>query len=151
MKKLITFAMLLMLIATSLIAGCASRAYSYDNFVDDLRDSVVSVLIMGEVKVSPFLVKARNIRVKGENVNIYEFGNKAQADEEAALINPDGFGMSRIDETGTRTASGWSTIGPPHFYKKGRLIVYYVDVSHGSDPTVRNLLESILGSQFAGR
>jgi len=151
MKRLITIVLLLLLIATFLIPGCTGRAYSYDNFVDDLRDSVVSVLIMGEVKVSPFLVKGKNIRVNGENVNVYEFGNKAQADEEAALINPDGCGLSRIDETGTGTAYAWSPIGPSHFYKKGRLIVYYVDVSHGSDPTVRNLFESILGSQFAGQ
>jgi hypothetical protein len=35
----------------------------------------------------------------------------------------------------------------PHFYKLGRTLVLYV----GEDPTVKSLLEGILGPQFAGR
>ena len=115
MKRFITTIGIVLIAMISLMAGCTGEVYSYDNFVDDLRDSVVLVLIMEEGKVSRFPVKAKNIRVNGENVNVYEFDNKAQADEEAALINPDGFGMSRIDETGTGTASAWSPIGPPSF------------------------------------
>lgn len=125
--------------------------YSYDNFVDDLRDSGASVQIGEERKVIPFSVQRKNIKVNGENVNVYEYDNKALADEDAALIDPDGFGMSRVDETGTGIAAAWSPIGPPHFYKKGKLIVYYVDISHGSDLSTRNLLENILGLQFAGQ
>jgi len=35
----------------------------------------------------------------------------------------------------------------PHFYLKERIIVLYV----GDDPAIEELLESVLGSQFAGR
>jgi len=35
----------------------------------------------------------------------------------------------------------------PHFYYKEKIIVLYV----GDDPAIEELLESVLGSQFAGR
>jgi len=156
MKRLITIVVLLLLIATSLIPGCTGRAYSYGNFVDDLRDSVVSVEI-GETSdhrglISPFLANTKNnIKINGENVNVYEYDNEALADEDATHIHPDGYGYTRIDETGKGHSVSWSLVGYPHFFNKGRIIVSYVDVSRGSDPTVNNLLVSILGKQFAGQ
>ena len=38
-------------------------------------------------------------------------------------------------------------VGDPHFYQKERIIVLYV----GDDPAIEELLEYVLGSQFAGR
>ncbi len=40
---------------------------------------------------------------------------------------------------------GW--VAPPHFYKKEKLIVLYV----GDDNNVLDILEGVLGTQFAGR
>ena len=151
MKKVIVTINIVLIAMTSLIAGCTSGVYSYDDFVDDLRDSCASVEIGGEVTVGLFSVKGRVVRVNGELTNVLEFDDEALAEEEAAYVDSDGFGMSIIDDTGTGRNVGWSLIGQPHFYKKGRLIVFYVDVSHGSDPSTRNLLENILGSQFAGQ
>ena len=155
MQRFITIVTLLLLVATSLIAGCTGEVYSYDNFIDDLLDSDASVQI-GEVSdhqgiISPFLANTKNnIKVNGENVNVYEYDNEALADEDAVHIHPNGSGYTRIDETGEGYNVQWSMVGYPHFYKKGRIIVSYVDVSRGSDPTVNNLLVSILGKQFAG-
>ena len=54
--------------------------------------------------ISPFLANTKNnIKVNGENVNIYEYDNEALTDEDAAHVQPDGSGYSRIDETGKRT------------------------------------------------
>jgi hypothetical protein len=39
-----------------------------------------------------------------------------------------------------------SWMDTPHFYKTGKIIVLYV----GSDTTVLELLEGVLGPQFAG-
>lgn len=58
--------------------------------------------------------------------------------------------MKKPTKEGSSVAMAISWIGPPHFYSKGRLIVVYIDVNHGTDPSTRNTLESILGSQFAG-
>ncbi|MEK0321955.1 MAG: hypothetical protein QQN58_01920 [Nitrosopumilus sp.] len=38
-------------------------------------------------------------------------------------------------------------VDDPHFYYKEKIIVLYV----GDDPVIEELLESVLGSQFAGR
>jgi hypothetical protein len=154
-KLVIGLAIVLLLAVGAVPLGCAGGAYSYDDFIDDLRDSGASVEI-GEASdhqgiISPFLANTKNdIKVNGENVNIYEYDNEALADEDAAHVHPDGFGYDRIDDTGKGYGVQWSWVGPPHFYKNGRIIVIYVDVSRSSDPTVRNLLENILGSQFAG-
>ena len=39
-----------------------------------------------------------------------------------------------------------SWVAAPHFYQTGKLIVLYV----GDDTAVHNVLENVLGSQFAG-
>jgi len=156
MKKFITINLLILLVATPIITSCKSEVYSLNNFVDDLLDSGASVQI-GEStdhsgKISPFLANTKNnIKVNGENVNIYEYNNEALADEDAARVNLDGSGYHRVDETGEGRSVSWSWVGYPHWYKKDRIIVIYVDVSRGSNLTVRNLLESILGLQFAGK
>lgn len=150
-KRLIIVLAIAMFLAISAIpSGCAGDFYSYDNFIDDLLDSGASVQIRGESKVGLFSVQSKNIKVNGENVHVLEYDNKNLANEEAAFVDPDGYGMEKVIETGETIREGWSLIGQPHFYKKGRLIVFYVDASSGSDPSTRNLLENILGSQFAG-
>ncbi|HEV2107022.1 MAG TPA: hypothetical protein VGR16_02025 [Thermomicrobiales bacterium] len=37
-------------------------------------------------------------------------------------------------------------VAPPHFFRQGAVIVLYV----GEDPAVLDLLEELLGAQFAG-
>lgn len=154
MKRLITIVVLLLLIATSLIPGCTGRAYSYGNFVDDLRDAIVpTTIIMGEsdIKIGLFSVLPQYIKFNGERINVLEYDNEAQADKEATWVRPDGAGMEKISETGETIQLLWSLAGYPHYYKRGRLIVLYTDFSNGSDLSTHNLLEGILGSQFAGQ
>ena len=150
-RRILLLVLILLLGSAMTLTGCTGEVYSYYNFSDDLQDTGATIQIGNKSKVSPFPLQARNnIEVNGEWLQVFEFDNEALADEGAALIFPDGTGMSVVNEAGETVVSGWMPIGQPHFYKKGRLIVQYVDTSSGSDPSTRNLLESILGSQFAG-
>ena len=76
--------------------------------------------------------------VNGEDVQAFEFAGEVEADAIAETVSADG---------GSVGTSMISWIAPPHFYKAGRLIVVYV----GSEGGVINILQEIMGSQFAGR
>jgi len=77
-------------------------------------------------------------KVHGEDVQVFEYANAAAADAEAAPISRDGMAV------GTRKIF-W--VGPPHFYKQGRILVLYV----GDNDKVLKPLEAVLGPQFAGQ
>ena len=74
----------------------------------------------------------------GENVQVFRYPSERAAEAEAKKVNAEGTAV------GTSSAM-W--IGPPHFYKKGRLIVLYV----GDNKTVTEALGAVLGAQFAGQ
>ncbi|HWW74513.1 MAG TPA: hypothetical protein VNZ44_03905 [Pyrinomonadaceae bacterium] len=74
----------------------------------------------------------------GDNIQVFRYATAGAAAREAARINPDGSG-------GATSTAMW--IAPPHFYRKGRLIVLHV----GSNAAVQNALVALLGPQFAGR
>ena len=78
------------------------------------------------------------IRIRSEDVQVFQYRDATATNAQAALISPNGttVGTSKLQ---------W--IGPPHFYKHGTLLVLYV----GNDAQVLQALESALGRQFAGR
>lgn len=90
-----------------------------------------------EIEQPFFSVPGQVLTINGESVQVFEYADAAQADAEAAQVSPDGSSI------GTTMAT-W--IGPPHFYRSERLIVLYV----GEDQSVIELLETVLGPQFAG-
>ena len=110
----------------------------YVSLFDNLRAKGATVEPVGEVNQPFFSVKGFIIKVNGHDVQVFEYDEVAQADSEAQLVSPEG------SPIGT-TFVGW--IAPPHFYKAGRIIVLYV----GEEDTVVDALNSVLGSQFAGR
>ena len=148
-KLIIGLAIVLFLTISAIPLGCTGGVYSFDNFIDDLLDAGASVQIRGEINLGFFSIQGRTVMVNGELTNVFEYDNAALADKDVAIVHPDGGGMDAITEEGGKSVL-FSWVGQPHFYNKGRLIVVYVDVSSGSDPSTRNLLENILGSQFAG-
>lgn len=91
----------------------------------------------GEVEQPFFSVPGQVITVNEESVQVFEYDDAAQAESEAAQVAPDG------SSVGTSMVS-W--IGPPHFYQTDRIIVIYI----GDNQSVIELLESVLGAQFAG-
>ena len=123
--------------------GCAGRDTSgpvtdYDSLTDNLRDAGATVEPDGEIIQDFFSIKGQAIKVNGEDVQVFEYSNQATAEEEAALVSPDGSSI------GT-SMPFWAA--PPHFYKSGRVIALYV----GENPAVIKALETVLGTQFAGQ
>jgi hypothetical protein len=107
-------------------------------FIESLRAAGAPVQRQGSAE-QPFLsVKGVMINVHGEDVQVFQYRNAADAEQQAAAVSPDG------GTVGT-TKPFW--VGPPHFYKKGRLLVLYV----GEAPKVLKTLETVLGPQFAGK
>ncbi len=149
MKKVMVTIGAVLIAMVFLIAGCTGEVYSYDNFIDNLLDSGASVQVGEEVEIGLFSVQGRNILVNGERIHVFEYDNAFLANEDVAIVYPDGSGMEiNTGTNGKAVQIGW--IGPPHFYSKGRLIVVYIDVNFNDDPSMINLLENTLGPQFAG-
>lgn len=116
----------------------AGPVTDYASLVADLRAAGVSVKREGKVDQPFFSVTGMMIKVRGEDVQVFQYSDAMAAEAQAALVSPSGSAV------GT-TKIHW--VGPPHFFKKGRLIVLYV----GDNDKVLNALEAVLGRQFAGR
>ena len=116
----------------------AGPVTDYSSLIDNLRLAGVSVEPEGEAEQPFFSTKGRMIKVGGEDVQVFQYSRAAVADAQAAVVSSDGsaVGTSKVN---------W--IGPPHFYKKAKLIVLYV----GNDNKVLTALDAVLGPQFAGR
>lgn len=105
--------------------------------VEELRAAGNAVEEGDAISQPFFTVQGQVIIVDGSDVQVFEYGSSEAADEEAALVSPDGTSV------GT-TMILW--VATPHFYKGGALIVLYV----GDDAAVTDVLEAVLGPQFAG-
>jgi hypothetical protein len=116
----------------------AGPVTDYASFIDKLRAAGVSVEAAGEVE-QPFLsVAGKMIKLYDEDVQVFQYSSAAEMEAQAATISRDGMAV------GTRRIF-W--IGPPHFFKQGRLLVLYV----GDEGKVLKALEAVLGRQFAGQ
>ena len=78
------------------------------------------------------------IKVNGADVQVFEYESAEAMGNEASQVAPDGGSI------GTSMVSWMDT---PHFYKTDRIIALYV----GSDQTILDLLEMVMGPQFAGQ
>jgi mono/diheme cytochrome c family protein len=146
MKKMIFTICAVIMTMTFLYVGCGGTETvtvtkgdesPYDTFTERLLDYGASVQHMGSIN-QPFLSgQGRIVRVNGEDLQVFEYANRGLAEDDIRDVRPDGccFGTTII-----------SWMGSPHLYQKDRLIVIYI----GDNSSMRNLLENILGSQFAG-
>ena len=110
----------------------------YISLVDKLSAADANVQPAGEISQPFFSVKGLVIAIDGSDVQVFEYADEDAVDAEAALVSPDGGSI------GTTMVS-W--MASPHFYKVERLIVLYV----GENEATIDILESVLGPQFAGR
>ena len=114
----------------------------YISLIDNLREAGATV-DTGEVIQQPcFSVDGKAITVNGSYVQVFEYEDAAASDTEAAFISPDGFSISNNGQT---CAISW--VAPPNFFKASNLIVLYV----GDNQAVIDVLETVLGPQFAGQ
>lgn len=85
-----------------------------------------------------FSVPGQLVKVNEQDLQVFEYENTEAMEKDASQVAADG---------GSIGTSMVSWIDVPHFYKAGRIIVLYV----GSDQTVLDLLNKVIGPQFAGR
>ena len=96
----------------------------YSTLLRYLRDSGASIEEKGEMHQSAvfnlFDVEGKRVTVNGSSIYVFEYANAVAMELEASCVSPDGFGMTKGN-----TAEQISWINPPHFYKAGRIIVFY--------------------------
>ena len=141
-----------LLISVMLISGCTNRSLAaapvettepgsvqdQSSLVATLQASGATVET-GEPVSQPFFTPEGIIlKVNGADVQVFEYDSVEAMEEEASQVAPDG---------GSIGTSMVSWMDSPHFYQVGQIIVLYV----GSDKAVLELLEKVLGPQFAGR
>jgi hypothetical protein len=114
------------------------RVTDLDAFARALRARGLKVEAAGAVSQPFFSPEGRAFTVAGENVQVFRYPSVLAAEAEAKKVNAGGTAV------GTSSAM-W--VGPPHFYRKGRLVVLYV----GDNGGVLKALTAVLGPQFAGK
>jgi hypothetical protein len=85
-----------------------------------------------------FTPEGQTLKVNGADLQVFEYENAEAMEKEASQVVPDG---------GSIGTSMVTWIDTPHFYKTGRIIVLYL----GNDQTVLDLLNKVMGPQFAGQ
>ncbi|HEX9331151.1 MAG TPA: hypothetical protein VF896_04620, partial [Anaerolineales bacterium] len=85
-----------------------------------------------------FTPEAHTVKVNGADLQVFEYKNAQAMEKEASQVAPDG---------GSVGTSMMTWIDTPHFYKVGRIIVLYL----GNDKSLLDLLNKVMGPQFAGQ
>ena len=135
-------------LATWLAAACASGQTptpsesgpvgSYDEFVAAVRLAGAAAEPAGTVSQVFFEPEGQVLSVDRQEVQVFEFSGEEEANAAVQSISQDGSSIGTTMVT-------W--VAEPHFYAAGRLIVLYV----GEDGGVIEVLDQVLGPQFAGR
>ena len=110
----------------------------YVSFVDNLRATGAIVTPGGPISQPFFTAEGIIILVNGDDVQVFEYPTFIDAESDARKVSPDGSSI------GT-SMPFW--VGSPHFYLKENIVVIYV----GDNLDTLGIIESVLGSQFAGR
>ena len=120
----------------------------YSTLLHYLRDSGASVVEEGKLSWSFFYddAEGRKVAVNESNIEVYEYANAGAMEAEASCVSPDGFGITQELGDGRWSGKQVGWIALPHFYKAGRIIVFYC----GDNDSIISLLENGLGTQFAG-
>lgn len=103
-----------------------------------LQSAGATVEIGESIMQDFFSVDGQSVKVNGADVQVFEYESPEAMEKEASQVASDGGSIGTTMVT-------W--IDAPHFYKAGRMIVLYL----GSDQTVLNILEKVMGPQFAGQ
>lgn len=111
---------------------------TYNMLKDNIENAGAKLNVSGIIKQPYFSVQGNVLLINNnDTIEVFEYAKQIDAEVDARKISQNGsmIGNLRVD---------W--IAPPHFYKKGKVIVSYV----GADPQVLALLNNILGGQIAG-
>lgn len=119
-------------------SGVAGTPDDLDEIMRSIRETGATVEFGDTVQHDFFSVAGQTIRINGEDVQFFIYDSAEQLEAQASQVADDGGSIGTTMVT-------WED--QPHFYKLGNMLVLYV----GRDPEVRDLLEDVLGAQFAGR
>jgi len=124
------------------------QVIDYSTLLNYLRDSGASIGEEGEIYQSSFFdVEGRRVTVNESTIEVFEYANAEAMESQASCVSPDGFGFTiKTENSDIWEICHVSWINPPHFYKAGRIIVFYC----GDDDSIMSLLENAFGKQFAG-
>jgi hypothetical protein len=109
-----------------------------ESFVSALEASGATVETADTITQDFFSVEGQIIRVNGVDLQVFEYESPEAMENEASQVAPDG---------GSIGTSMVTWMDAPHFYKARRIIVLYL----GDDETILDLLNKLIGPQFAGR
>jgi hypothetical protein len=140
-------------LALALILGCAvgspaTPVYDFQALVKDLHATGEVVEVTDRVRDDDLFSEERRARItlKGAVVTVLEYDDASDVDAEASRISPDGHNIHGTTLIVFKRFTHVDWIDAPHFFKKGKLIVHYV----GNEESVLEILEDVLGPQFAG-
>lgn len=115
-----------------------TRVSEYSNLITKLRVQGATAHSSDERVSQPFFsVAGRIVNINGEGIQVFEYARASALNMEAKRVSSDGM---------TIGGSKPSWMAPPHFFKRGKLIVIYV----GNNQTILNILKDAVGEQFAG-
>lgn len=143
MKSKFSFAFLILLMTTLTLTACggqpaSAQGFGTKEFMEALQAQSIDAEKGDSVEQPFFSVIGNFVNFDGESVQVFEYDSAETMESDAILVDADGSSI------GTSMVSWMAT---PHFYKKGRLLVLYI----GDNMETLDLLESVLGPQFAGR
>ena len=146
-----TILLVSLLIAALTLSGCgvqspATSSPTDNHGVEDQSSLITAIQSAGgtaevvDTISQPFFSpEGVFITINGEeDVQVFEYEDAQKMENEASQVAPDG---------GSVGTSAMMWIEPPHFYKSGRILVLYI----GSNTKILNLLEEVIGPQFAGQ
>ncbi|MHC4310562.1 MAG: hypothetical protein ACYSSN_11505 [Planctomycetota bacterium] len=115
-----------------------SMVGNYETLVSKLSAEGAVVEQGDEISQPFFSVPGKTATINGDDLQVYEYLSEKTVEEESATVSSTGSSI------GPNMVS-W--IKPPHFFRSGKIIVIYL----GTNADTINLLEEILGEQFAGQ
>lgn len=148
MKRAI--ALILLLVVTYTVSSCgaaatptstneAAQTLDQAGLISALKAAGATPEIGDPITQEFFSIEGTLINLgSSDGFQVFEYKTVQDMEADAAKVAPDG---------GSVGTSMMNWIMPPHFFKSGRILVIYL----GDNQTTLNLLEKILGKQFAGQ
>jgi len=144
MKRYSVF--LFLVLFASVMIGCRNGATAtsapgvedWASLMAALQAAGATVDVGDSVIQDFFTPEGHILTVNGADIQVFEYADAAVMESEATQVAPDG---------GSIGTSMVTWMDAPHFYKTGRLIVLYI----GSDTAILDLLDNVIGTQFAGQ
>lgn len=142
MKTKLSFSLIAMLVMALSLSACggqpaSAQGYGTEELVAELRENGVEAEKGDSVEQAFFSVIGSYVNFGGESVQVFEYDSAQTMESDAVLVDAAGSSIGTTMVT-------W--VATPHFYKKGRILVLYV----GDSPETLQVLEGVLGPQFAG-